>query len=445
MKLIDGYQVLGLLGRGGISRVYKVRMDGGPVRAMKLFRPRPELEALLGRDELLARFLGEAQTLARLKHPNLVRVLAVHPKAPTYYVMEHFCLGLAELAGEGPRLEDPSRPLGLEQVIAYGQQTLAGLAALHQAGVVHRDLKPANLLLGDEGWVRLGDLGLSRRRGESFSGPANLVLGSPAYAAPEQEADPLKADQRADLYALGVSLFRLLTGQLPREEGPPASALAPQADQAWDAFLARATDPDPERRFALAQDMARALDGLARDWERRREAVCAGWPTRAEAQAASESVVMPRSEPVRIRLSQARQALGLDLLMRPERWPRRRLQEYEPGVARDLATGLLWQRGCSPQPLTWEQAPAYVRALSLRRLGGRGDWRLPTAQELISLLGPPQGPEGFCGPPLLDPLAQRLWSADWATPLAAWYVSLAGGYVGRADRDCFFMVRAVAG
>lgn len=445
MKLIDGYQVLGLLGRGGMSRVYQVRRDGGPVRALKLFQPRPELEALLGREELLARFLDEAGSLARLKHPNLVRVLAVHQDAPTYYLMEHFCLSLAELIGEGPRLEDPSRPLGLEQVIAYGQEALAALTALHQAGLVHRDLKPANLMLGDEGWLRLGDLGLSRHRGESFSGPANVVQGSPAYAAPEQEADPKSADPRADLYSLGVSLFRLLTGQFPQEGGPPASALAPAADEAWDAFLARALEPDPARRFASAQDMARALDGLAMAWEQRREAVCAAWPSPAEFQAASEGPLVPRSEPLRIRLDQARPALDLDPLLRPRLWPRRRLQEEMPGVVRDLATGLLWQRGCSSQPLTWEQAPAYVRALGLRRLGGRGDWRLPTAAELVSLLWPPQGPEGFCGSALLDPLAQRLWSADWATPLAAWYVSLADGYVGRAGRDCFFMVRAVAG
>jgi len=173
--------------------------------------------------------------------------------------------------------------------------------------------------------------------------------------------------------------------------------------------------------------------------------VCAAWPELAASQAHTVSNSVRRSEPIRVSLTEARRALGLDELMRPQAWPPRRLREDEPGVARDLDTGLLWQRGCSPQPLTWDQAPAYVRALNLRRLGGRGDWRLPTAPELISLLEPPQGPDGFCGPALLDSLAQRLWSADWATPLTAWYVSLDGGYVGRADRDCFFMVRAVAG
>ena len=445
MKLIDGYRVLGLLGRGGMSRVYKVRQNGGPVRALKLFHPRAELEALQGRDELLARFLDEAHRLAGLKHPNLVRVLAVHEALPAYYLMEHFCFSLAEMVGEGPRLEDPSRALGLDRIIEYGRQSLAALDVLHRAGLVHGDLKPANLMLGDEGWVRLGDLGLSHRRGESLAGPANLVLGSPAYAAPEQENDPLNVGSRADLYSMGVSLFRLLTGVLPERGAPEASSLAPLADGAWDEFLNRAMAPDPDGRFASAMEMAQALEGLADEWEQRREAVCAAWPRSGEPQDTSKHAVVPRSEPNCISLAEARGALGLDQLMRPKVWPQRRLQEEEPGVARDLDTGLLWQRGCSPQPLTWDQAPAYVRALNLRRLGERGDWRLPTAPELVSLLGAPQGPDGFCGPSLLDPLAQRLWSADWATPMAAWYVSLDGGYVGRADMDCFFMVRAVAG
>lgn len=445
MKLIDGYQVLGLLGRGGTSRVYKVRQDLGPVRALKFFDPRPELEDLQGREELLARFLDEAHRLASLKHPNLVRVLAVHEDEPAYYLMEHFCLSLADIIGEGPRLEDPSRALGLDRIIEYGRQSLAALAALHQAGLVHGDMKPANLMLGDEGWVRLGDLGLSHHRGESLGGPANLVLGSPAYAAPEQESDPLNAGPRADLYSMGVSLFRLLTGALPQPGGPAASSLAPLADAPWDEFLNRSMDPDPDARFASAQEMASGLDALAQQWEQKREAVCAAWPELAATRELALVEAHARREPVRVGWAEARQELGLDEIMRPLAWPKRRLQEKEPGVARDLDTGLLWQRGCSPQPLTWEQAPAYVRALNLRRLGGRGDWRLPTVPELISLLESPQGPDGYCGPSLLDPLAQRLWAADWATPLAAWYVSLDGGYVGRADKDCFFMVRAVAG
>lgn len=444
MRFINGHQVLGLLGRGGMSRVYKVRRDVGPVRALKLFDPRTELEALVGRDELLRRFLQEAHSLAGLKHPNLVRVLAVHEHEPVYYLMEHFCLSLSEVVGEGPRLEEPSRALGLDQVIAHGRQALAALATLHRAGLVHGDLKPANLMLGDDGAVRLGDLGLSRRRGERPSGPANLVMGSPVYAAPEQENNQLEVDPKADLYAMGVSLFRLLTGLLLEPGGPAASRLTPLADAAWDDFFLQALSPDPAQRFASAGEMAQALEYLAGAWEQHRAAVCAGWPPPPTA-SPGQGAASLRREPGLVRLASAREALGLDRLMRPRSWIPGRLREHGPGVAQDPDSGLLWQRECSPQPLTWDQAPAYARALGMRRLGGRSDWRLPTTPELISLLEPPQGPDGFCGPPLLNPLARRLWSSDWATPLAAWYVSLEGGYVGRADKDCFFMVRAVAG
>ncbi len=440
MKTIGPYRVLGMLGRGGMSRVYKVRHDVGPIRALKLFDPRPELAALLPRAGLLARFQDEAQTLAALKHPRLVRVLEARLDEPAYYLMELHCLSLAEVIGEGPRLEDPARPLGLEQVLAWGAQALEGLAALHQAGVVHRDLKPANMMLADDGTVRLGDLGLSHHRGELFTGPPNLVLGSPAYAAPELESDPLGVGPRADLYSLGVSLFRLLTGRLP-EGGLVASELHPDADLAWDAFFARSLAIDPGERFGDAEAMTAALAGLDTAWQARKDAVCAAPLVDAPAAAPGPA---PRHGPARVRLAQAREAFGLDALMRPKAWWPRALEETRAGVARDAASGLWWQRGGSPQPLTQEQATAYVRALNLRLMGGRADWRLPTVPELVTLLGPPPGPGRFCGPPVLDPLQERLWSSDTATPRAAWYANLAAGYVGRADRDCFLFARAVA-
>ncbi|MCB2226220.1 MAG: protein kinase [Desulfarculaceae bacterium] len=440
MKTIGKYTVLGFLGRGGMSRVYKVRHDIGPVRALKLFAPRAELATLLPGDELRARFLDEAATLAELKHPRLVRVHQVHPHEPAFYVMDHYCLSLAEVIGEGARLEDPTRPLGVEQALAWGAQALEGLSVLHRAGVVHRDLKPANLMLGDDETVRLGDLGLSHRHGELSSGRPNLVLGSPAYAAPELERDPLGVDPRADLYSLGVSLFRLLTGHLP-EEGRAASVLRLELDVAWDAFFDTALADKPDGRFVDAQAMASALHELFVAWEARREAACALIEPTPAPDSAPEG--QPRSEPLRVRLAEARDAFGLDGLMRPQQWLPRDLAQAGPGVLHDAASGLFWQKGGSPQPLTHEQAAGYVQALNLRRLGGRNGWRLPTVAELATLLAPPPAPGQDCAPPIMDPLQDRLWSADTATPCAAWYANLAAGYLGRADKDCFLFVRAV--
>ncbi|MCF8031842.1 MAG: DUF1566 domain-containing protein [Desulfarculaceae bacterium] len=441
MKSIGKYQVMGFLGRGGMSRVFKVRHDLGPMRALKLFAPRAELAALLPVDELRARFLDEAATLAELKHPRLVRVHQVHAGEPVYYLMDHHCLSLAEVIGEGPRVEDPTRPLAVEQVLAWGAQALEGLAVLHGAGVVHRDLKPGNLMLADDDTLRLGDLGLSHRHGERLTGPPNLVLGSPAYAAPELESDPLGVDPRADLYSLGVSLFRLLTGRLSGE-GQAASDLRQEANAAWDAFFAKALATRPDGRFADTQAMAGALEELAVDWEARKEAACA--LPEPPAPPAAAPGAPPRSQPMRVRLAEARESLGLDGLMRPLVWWPRRLAEAGQGVVRDPDSGLLWQRGGSPQPLTHEQAAAYLAALNLRRLGGRQGWRLPTIAELMTLLALPPLPGHDCAPPLLDPLQDRLWSSDTASPCAAWYANLAACYLGRADRDCFLFVRAVA-
>ncbi|MEW5912471.1 MAG: protein kinase [Thermodesulfobacteriota bacterium] len=438
MRTIGQYRVLGLLGRGGMASVYRVQGPGQPVRALKLLRPRPELAALLGGEEVRRRFLAEAEVLAGLRHSHLVRVRELHREPPAFYVMDYFCQSLAGLMGQGPRLEDPTRSLGLDLVLDYAAQTLSGLAALHRAGIVHRDLKPANLLLGDDGRVQISDLGLSRLRGEARPEPPNLLLGSPDYAAPEQMADPEAVDGRADLYSLGVSLHQMLCGSLPRP-GAAALSLNPDLDPAWDEFFSRALAPQPAGRFADAGDMAAALKELAADWQRRREQVCAQEPKRPLASPAAAPL---RSQPLRLPLAQVRVSLDLDPLWRPRSpWPRR-FRELGNGAVQDPDAGLLWQRGGSPQPLTWDQAPAYVQALNQRGLAGRRDWRLPTLAELLTLLGPP-GAHDFCGHQAFDPLQDRLWSADRATFCAAWYLSLAVGFVGRLDFSCHNFVRAV--
>jgi len=438
LRSFGQYRVLGLLGRGGMASVYRVQRAGQPVRALKLLRPRPELAALLGAEELRRRFLAEAQALAGLRHPHLVRVREVQQDPPVFYVMDYFCQSLDGLIGPCLRPEEPTRPLSLDLALDYAAQTLSGLMALHQAGIVHRDLKPANLLLGDDGRVQIGDLGLSRLRGEARPAPPNLLVGSPDYAAPEQVADAEAADGRADLYSLGVSLHRMLCGRLP-QPGIPASQLNPDLGPAWDEFFARALAQRPAGRFAEAGEMAAALQGLAADWHERRQRVCDQAPVPPAGPLAAP---LPRSQPRRLPLAQAQEALGLDGLWRPRAYWPRQFQALGAGTVRDPDAGLLWQQGGSPQPLTWDQAPAYVRALNLRGLAGRRDWRLPTAEELLTLLGPP-GAHDFCGHQAFDPLPDRLWSADRATFRAAWYLSLTVGFVGRMDFSCHNSVRAV--
>lgn len=438
MKSFGDYRVLGLLGRGGMASVYKVQQGTRPVKALKLLHPRPELKALLGEGELRRRFLAEAEVLGRLQHVNLVRVREISDAEPAFYVMDYFCQSLGGLIGAGAEVGEATRILGLDLVLDYAAQALAGLAALHQAGVVHRDLKPDNLLLGDDGLVKISDLGLSRLRGEARLAPPNLLVGSPEFAAPEQMAHPEAADPRADLYSLGVSLHLLLCGRLPSPD-TPAWRLNPDLDPAWDAFFAQALARQREARFADAGQMARALDALAAAWQARRERVCRQEPPPSARPPAGLPL---RSQPAKVAQAQAREAFGLDRLWRPRvRWSRN-FQERGEGTVADPDTGLIWQQGGSPQPLTWDQAPAYVQALNQRRLGGRTGWRLPTVEELSTLLGP-AGAHDFCGHQAFDPRQERLWSCDRASFTTAWYLSLRVGFVGRQDFTCHNFVRAV--
>lgn len=443
MKLIAGLRVLGLLGRGGMGAVYKVAPpQGGPLMALKMLAPREPLAALLGREQLAERFWREARILSDLDHPNLVKVsgLGSHQGRP-FYLMEYLCNNLGDLIGESYQAEAPSRALDPEMVLDYGRQTLLALMALHQAGVVHRDLKPFNLMLDDQGLVKLGDLGLSKLRGEHLAGPPNLMVGSPFYSAPEQEADPDSATPQSDLYSLGVTLYRLLSGRLFQPGDGPVSRAAPDLEPAWDRLVMPLLERDPAARPAGADAVLATLEKVAAVWQGDRERVCREHPERPQATATPAG--RPRREPMKVPLLRARGVFGLDEFWRPARYA----QGWRTGANLEVVlhpeTGLAWQRSGSPTGLTWPQARQAVRELNQGRPAGPSPWRLPTVAELTSIMTPPPRLGDLCAPPLFDPAQTRLWSTDRATYTSAWYVSLRVGFVGRQDFTCHNYLRAV--
>lgn len=410
---IGRYEVCGLLGRGGMGAVYKVRQPvTGRIAALKLLRPADALADLSDpsdMDDLRRRFLHEAQVMAALDHPHVAAVWDVDvapagtlrlpsgddfcpppdawggegtgnaggvevtgdtrdtdPAAPEdcdaerdraarvarfgdlpFFVMEYYCLNLGLLIGESYRVEAPTRRLPLPRACRYAAQTLAALARMHHAGVVHRDVKPFNIMVTAEDDVKLIDFGLSRLRGETGALPRGVKVGSPYYAAPEQERDPDAADGRADLFAVGVMLFRMLTGVLPTDEAfggriPRASKRSADLDAAWDDFFARAMARDPGARFADARSMAEELDALVAAWRQRVDAVCllpegdgapgvvgddqssgAGDGLSVTAAHAAENPIVPgpiapvRTLPVKVMPRHARALFGLDELWRP--------------------------------------------------------------------------------------------------------------------------------
>jgi serine/threonine-protein kinase len=451
MKRIGRYIIRGLLGRGGMGKVYKVELPAlGKILALKLLDPDPLVAKLLGIEKLGALFETEARTMAGLNHPNIVAVhdFDRHGDKP-FYVMDYFANNLGTMIGESHRIEAPSRPLAVDKTLDYIRQTLYGVGGLHDAGIYHRDIKPFNLLVTAWDTVKLCDFGLSKLHGETFAGPANLNVGSPYYAAPEQEASPDSVDQTADLYSVGVLFYRMLTGMLPRVGGDrekyrPVGRINPDLDEQWDRVLRRAIAPEPRERFADAAEMSAALDDLADHWRNQKERVCAFAP-QPPAPAEADNAMCPiRKTALKVAPEEAGPLFGLDRLWRPRNYFQPDYAgERASRIVTDRATGLVWQRSGSQNCMDWPRAAAFIDHLNETGWEGRRHWRLPTVDELITLLRPTPGADQLCIAPLFDTTQRWIWSADRRTFIAAYYADIELGFIGWQDFSAPFYVRAV--
>ncbi|MBI1347385.1 protein kinase [bacterium] len=270
------YRLLSLLGRGGMSSVY--------LAEHVLMRRHCAIKVLpakrVGDSSYLARFHREAQAVASLDHPNIVRAYDVDHQTDRdaeihFLVMEYVeGLSLQELvAKQGPRSFSDSAD--------FVRQAALGLAHAHKAGLVHRDIKPGNLLLDKRGTVKILDLGLARFFSADGDQEAltiqhdEKVLGTADYLAPEQALDSHSVDARADIYALGCTLYFLLTGHAPFTEGTLAQRLmAHQTKEPPDVVLDRPDMPaslqpilkkmmakQRDDRFQTANDVSEMLLG----------------------------------------------------------------------------------------------------------------------------------------------------------------------------------------
>ncbi len=448
MKTIGGYRIRGLLGRGGMGKVYKVEVPViGRILALKRLDPNPLLLDLMGAATLRKLFTAEAAAMAGLRHPHIVEIFDFKddPEKP-FYLMDYFCNNLGVMIGESYMPDAPSRTISLDKAVHYAEQTLSGLACLHHAGLVHRDIKPFNILVTDQDTVKISDFGLSKLRGEKFQGPSSLNVGSPFYAAPEQEENPDHAEAPADLYPVGVMLYRMLTGGLPDEDAPPASAVNPDLDAAWDEFLDRAMAEKPEDRFADAREMRAALLDLRAAWEERQENICRIAPEPAPEESAAVPLKAPlRTSPIKVSPADAPAVFSTDDLWRPDPYVANQFAAVSDDLVKDRATGLVWQRSGSAYPLDWPAARDYIDGLNAARFGGRDAWRLPTVNELMSLLSETRHGADFCIVPAFDRTQKWLWSCDRRSFIAAWYVSVELGFVAWQDVTAFYYARGVCG
>lgn len=450
MKRIGRYIIRGLLGRGGMGKVFKVELPAiGKTAALKLLDPDPLLAKLLGMQKLRDLFVAEAKTMARLNHPHIVDLHDFdEDRGKPFYVMAYYANNLGALIGESYQADKPSRIIRADKALEYVRQTLDGLACLHDAGIVHRDVKPFNLLVTERDTIKICDFGLSKLRGEAFAGPAQLNVGSPFYAAPEQEKAPDAAAPNADLYPLGVMLYRMLAGRLP-EHPPhhtmylPPSRLNAELDGEWDEFIAQAMAVAPQERFASAGAMLRALKNLDLHWQRLKEKACALPVTAVVDRSGTQISSVLRTAPVKLTPQAAAQQFGLDLLWRPRVFTANRYEAPSGEIVANQATRLVWQRAGNKFPCTWQQAQTYIQSLNVEHFAGRDRWRLPTIDELITLLRPTPQFQELCIAPLFDFTQRWLWSSDRRSFTAAYYVDAQMGFVGWQDFSAPYYVRAV--
>jgi eukaryotic-like serine/threonine-protein kinase len=262
------YEVLAVLGAGGMGQVYKVRnVISDRIEAMKVLLPNLE-----GDPDLADRFMREIKVQASLDHPNIA---ALH----TALRIDNQLLMLMEYV-EGTTLEDLLRngPVPIDKAVDYMAQVLSALSYAHARGIVHRDLKPANMILTPKGVIKLMDFGIAKLAADRKLTQTGSTVGSLYYMSPEQIKGSVDLDPRSDLYSLGIAMYEILAGERPfkgdseysimvahLEHTPvPLLQVNPGLPPALNEIVFMSFEKDPAKRFQTADAFRNALLGFAK-------------------------------------------------------------------------------------------------------------------------------------------------------------------------------------
>ncbi|HEV8538383.1 MAG TPA: serine/threonine-protein kinase, partial [Bacteroidota bacterium] len=271
---ISHYKILEKLGEGGMGVVYKAedtKLDR-PV-AIK-FLP----THLSGSDENKQRFIQEAKAAALLSHPNILGVYEIDERDGSAFLVMEFISGKTLKAhisslksGEG---------ISIRQAIDWTLQVARGLNAAHEKQIIHRDIKPENIMITPDGQLKIMDFGLAKLKGSAGITRTGASLGTLSYMSPEQ-AQGVTADQRTDIWSLGIVLYEMLTGEQPfkaeheaallyliaNDDPPPPSALDRKIPHPMDAVVKKMLEKDRSLRFESAGEVIRALESVRADIE----------------------------------------------------------------------------------------------------------------------------------------------------------------------------------
>ena len=259
---IGDYEILDLLGTGGMGRVYRVRnVISDRVEAMKILLPDYASDA-----ELANRFMAEIRTLATLEHPNIAQLR-------TAFQFENQLVMVMEFV-EGSTLEHLASQARVPeaQVVEYGMQVLSGLGFAHSRNVIHRDIKPSNIMITSHGLAKIMDFGIAKSATDLRLTRPGTTMGSVYYMSPEQVRGGT-VDARSDLYSFGVTLYEMFTGRRPfqadtsftvlnaqlNQQPQPPIELNPALSPALNSIILTAMAKDPESRFQSAEAFRNAL------------------------------------------------------------------------------------------------------------------------------------------------------------------------------------------
>src|SRR5258706_3738388 len=286
-QVIDGkYRIVKLIGEGGMGAVY----SGENIRINRKVAIKVLHAAYTGNQEVMQRFEREAEAAGRIGNDHILEVLDLGqlPDGDHFIIMEF-------LDGEplSNRIKSRGR-LTPHEATPLIRQVLQGLSAAHGAGIIHRDLKPDNIFIlrekaGVPDYVKIIDYGISKFNQLSGDGEAmkmtrtGAVMGTPYYMSPEQTSGSAEADQRSDIYSMGVILYEAITGRVPFDAGtfnqlmfkivlsevPPPETIVPDLDAAFSSIIAKSMTRDLTQRFQSAPEFIQALDA----WLQRAAAV----------------------------------------------------------------------------------------------------------------------------------------------------------------------------
>ena len=265
-KLLDNrYEILELVGTGGMAKVYKARCHRlNRLVAIKILR-----EDLAQDAEFRRRFHDESQAIAMLSHPNIVAVYDVSRSSELEYIVMELIDGITLKQ----YMQKKGNKLNWREALHFITQIIKGLGHAHSRGIIHRDIKPHNIMVLRDGSVKVSDFGIARVASGGHSTLTQEALGSVHYISPEQ-ARGSHIDSRSDLYSTGVVLYEMITGRLPFEGDTPVSVaiqhinsiplspreLEPSIPEALEVITMKAMAPNPDNRYLSADDMLADLE-----------------------------------------------------------------------------------------------------------------------------------------------------------------------------------------